>query len=186
MDENLKSIETQRTGESPKAKFARFHVLVSNETERCTNNARTGNNEEMSASRNVFRRLGREADIWDMLNRKRYQGHSQHSTFQIRQQEVSSQGLRNIPIEDLRRTIISMEEHDEELIAEATGSPFCREICEARLLKGFKLYTIKVYEGKSDPQNHLDHFNDLMELHLVFDMAKCRVLVVTLTSGAKK
>ena len=68
-----------------------------------------------------------------------------------------------------------MEEHDEELLAE-----------DARLPEGFKLPTIKAYEGKSDPQDHLDHFNDLMEMHLVSDMAKCRVFTITLTSGAKK
>ena len=32
----------------------------------------------------------------------------------------------------------------------------------------------------------MDHFNDLMELHLVSEMAKCRVFTVTLTNGAKK
>ena len=78
-----------------------------------------------------------------------------------------------------------MEEHNEELVAEATGSPFCREICEASLPKGFKLPTIKAYERESDPQDHLDHFNDLMD-HLVSNMAKCRVFAVTFTSGAKK
>ena len=44
---------------------------------------------------------------------------------------------------------------------------------------------IKIYEGKSDPQDHLDHFNDLIELHLVSKMAKYRVFTVTLTGGAK-
>ena len=79
-----------------------------------------------------------------------------------------------------------MEENDEELIAAATGSSFSREICEAKLQEGFKLPSIKAYEGKSDPQDHLDHFNDLIELHLVSEMAKCRVFTVTLTNGAKK
>ena len=45
---------------------------------------------------------------------------------------------------------------------------------------------MKSYEGKSDPQDHLDHFNDLMELHLVSEMAKCRIFAITLTGGAKK
>ena len=79
-----------------------------------------------------------------------------------------------------------MEEHDEELIAEATTSPFCREIRETRLLEGFKLPSIKAYEGKSNPQDHLDDFNDLTELHLVSDMVKCGVFVVTLAGRAKK
>ena len=50
----------------------------------------------------------------------------------------------------------------------------------------FKLPAIKVYDGKSDPQDHLDHFNDFIELHLVSNLAKCRVFDVTLTRGAKK
>ena len=91
-----------------------------------------------------------------------------------------------MPIEDLRRAMIAMEEHDEELIVEVTRSPFCREIREARLPEGFKLLTTKAYKGKSNLPDHLDHFNDLMALHLVFDMAKCREIAVTLTSRAKK
>ena len=52
--------------------------------------------------------------------------------------------------------------------------------------EGFKLSTIKAYEGKADPQDHLDHFNDLMELHMVLDRAKCRVFAVTLSNEKKK
>ena len=73
-----------------------------------------------------------------------------------------------------------------ELIAAVIISPFNMEIWEARLPEGFKLSGIKAYEGKSDPQDHLDHFNDLMELHLVSELAKCRVFTATLTAGAKK
>ena len=79
-----------------------------------------------------------------------------------------------------------MMENDQELIVAATGSPFNREICKARLLEGFKLLAIKVYERTYDPQDHLENFNDLMELHLVSEMAKCRVFAVNLTGGAKK
>ena len=52
--------------------------------------------------------------------------------------------------------------------------------------EGFKLPTIKAYEGKLDLQDHLDRFNNLMELHLVSDIAKCRVFVVILVGRAKK
>ena len=48
-----------------------------------------------------------------------------------------------------------------------TRLPFSQEIREAKLLEGFKLPKIKAYEVISSPQDHLDHFNDLMELHLV-------------------
>ena len=77
-----------------------------------------------------------------------------------------------------------MEENDKELIAAATGLPFSLEILKAKLLEGFKLSTIKAYEGKSNPSGHLDHFN--MELDLVFEMVKCRVFAITLANGVKK
>ena len=74
----------------------------------------------------------------------------------------------------------------DELVATARGSPFNKEIQDAPLPKGFKLPNIKVYEGNVDPQDHLDHFNDLMKLHIISNLAKCRVFVVTLSNGAKK
>ena len=79
-----------------------------------------------------------------------------------------------------------MKKNDQELIAATTRLPFNRKINEARLSEGFKLPAIKSYKGKSNPQDHLDHFNDLIELHLVSEMAKCRVFIVTLRGGAKK
>ena len=44
-----------------------------------------------------------------------------------------------------------MEENNEELIAKATGSPFSREICEAKLLEGFKLPIIKAFGPFQQP-----------------------------------
>ena len=85
---------------------------------------------------------------------------------------MAPKGQGGIPVEDLRRAIAAMKENDMELIAAATGSPFKQEVLEARLLEGFKLPAIKAYDGKSNPQYHLDHFNDLMELHLVLELAK--------------
>ena len=77
-----------------------------------------------------------------------------------------------------------MEENDKELIAVLTKLPFSQEIREAKLLEGFMLSTIKASEGKSNTQDHLDHYNDLIELHLLSKMAKCRVFAVSLTNGA--
>ena len=124
-------------------------------------------------------------DLRDTLNRRRDQECSQQSVAQIKQQESDPKGQRKIPIEDLHHTIAAMERNDEELIATAMGSPFW-EIREAKLPKEFKLLTIKAYKGKSNPKDHLDHFNDLMELHLVSKMAKCRVFFVTMMNGTKK
>ena len=51
---------------------------------------------------------------------------------------------------------------------------------------GYKPPNIKEYNGKADPHDHLDHFNDLMELHIVSDHDKCRVFNTTLRNGVKK
>ena len=45
---------------------------------------------------------------------------------------------------------------------------------------------IPSYEGKTDPYDHLDAFNDQMDLLQVNDLAKCRCFTVTLTQVAKK
>ena len=93
--------------------------------------------------------------------------------------------MRNIPLEDLqdRCAIVAIEEQGNKLIAAAGRSSFSKEIREGPLLEGFKLLNIKAYEEKAYPQYH---FNDLMELRMVSDLAKCRVFVVTLSNGAKK
>ena len=81
--------------------------------------------------------------------------------------------------------IIAIKEQDNELAVTTGGSPFGREIREAPLPKGFKFPNFKAYKGKTDPHNHLDQFHDLMELHMVSNLAKCRVFVVTLSNRAK-
>ena len=46
--------------------------------------------------------------------------------------------------------------------------------------------TIMMYKGKTDPQDHLDAFNDEMDLVQVSSRAQCRCFTVTLTVTAKK
>ena len=119
-----------------------------------------------SITGNVFNRLGRGTNIRETFNKRQEQEGSQHSIKQKVQTEANSQGLRNILLDDLQCAIASIEEEDDELVAEAGGSPFYKEIWEAPLLEGFKLLNIKAYERKADPQDHLDHFNELMVLHM--------------------
>ena len=95
-------------------------------------------------------------------------------------------GQGGIPVEDLRHAIAAMKENDMEFTTTTTRSPFNQEVREARLREGFKLPAFKAYDEKSDLQDHLDHFNDLMELYLVSELAKCKVFVVTLIGGVKK
>ena len=59
-------------------------------------------------------------------------------------------------MDDLRQAIAAIEEEDDELVVEAGGTTFCKEIREAPLPEGFKLLSIKAYERKVDPQDHLD------------------------------
>ena len=77
--------------------------------------------------------------------------------------------MRNILLEQLQHVIVTIKEQDDELVAEAGGSSFSKEIRDVPLPEGFKLSNIKAYEGKAYPQDHLDHFNDLIELHMVSD-----------------
>ena len=178
--------ETQRTDVDPRARVAHSQQLESSKTRGRLDNAWTGNNQGRSTTGNVFNRLGKGADMRDILNRRWEQERSQHSTAQRWQSKANPQGVRNIPLEDLRHVIVSIEEQDDELVAEAGESPFCKEIREAPLPEGVKLPNIKAYEGKANPQDHLDHFNDLMELHMVSKNVKCRGFTITLSNGAKK
>ena len=107
------------------------------------------------SSGNAFRRLGHRVDLRDTFNRRCDQERSHQSAAQNRQPVVASRGQGRILVEDLHYVIATMKEHDMELIAGASGSPFSQEVCEARLLKGFKLSTIKVYDKKYDPQTIL-------------------------------
>ena len=86
----------------------------------------------------------------------------------------------------MREALDVLNKRENELAAEYHNSPFSRDIRDAPLPAGFKLPTIMPYKGKTDPQKHLNHFNDLMELHQVLDLAKCGCFTVTLTKGANK
>ena len=81
-----------------------------------------------------------------------------------------------------------MEEQDDELVAKTIGSQSVgREVRHRYQRDSSSLVpTIKAYVGKADAQDHLDHFNDLMELYIVSNLAKFKVFIVTLTNGTKK
>ena len=167
-------------GVEPRAGAARSDMPESNRTKGRSEVVCMGNNQGRSTTWSVFNKLGRGTDMRKTLNRKQEQERFQYSTSQRVRIEANSQGLRNILLEDLRCAIVTIEEQDDELVAKAGGgSSFCKEIQEAPLPEGFKLPNIKAYEGKADPRDHLDHFNDLMELHIVSDQAniECTLLL---------
>ena len=65
-------------------------------------------------------------------------------------------------------------------------SPFSTEIQQAPLPTSFRMPTMATYEGKTNPQDHLDAFNDQMDLLQVTILAQCRCFTVTLIGKAKK
>ena len=65
-------------------------------------------------------------------------------------------------------------------------SPFTREIKEEPLPHGFKMPQILSYEEKTESRDHLNAFNDQIDLLQVNDLAKCHCFAVTLTQVAKK
>ena len=94
--------------------------------------------------------------------------------------------LGNIRVVDLREALDVLNRRKDELTTGYHSSPFSQDIRDALLPERFKLTTMMLYKGKTDPQVHLDHFNDLMELHQVSDLAKCHCFIVILNKGLKK
>ena len=66
--ENLMAVGTQKTGPNPRAEFAHSHTPTFVGARGCTESAQTNHNGRRNESGNVFRRLGRRADLRDTLN----------------------------------------------------------------------------------------------------------------------
>ncbi|PON44989.1 hypothetical protein PanWU01x14_262310, partial [Parasponia andersonii] len=92
----------------------------------------------------------------------------------------------NVDVHNLRITLDALADWDDELADKYRQSPFSEEVRVAALLTGFKLPIINTFDEKTDPQDHMDHFSDLIELHRVDDLTLCRCFAVTLTGAAKK
>ena len=75
--------------------------------------------------------------------------------------------MRNILLEQLQHVIVTIKEQDDELVAEVEGSPFSKEIRDVPLQRGSNSRISRRMREKVYPQDHLDHFNDLIELHMV-------------------
>lgn len=63
--------------------------------------------------------------------------------------------------------------------------PFTEEIQEKALLANFKMSTILLYEGKTDPLEYVSIFNDDMNLTVMIGLARCKCFLVTLAKTAK-
>ena len=67
-------------------------------------------------------------------------------------------------IKELRKWLDKLAAKSSETMPSTISSPFGLEIQRAPLPMGFRMPTMTTYEGKTHPQDHLDAFNDQMNL----------------------
>ena len=58
--------------------------------------------------------------------------------------------------------------------------PYSEEIMSAPLPKTFKMPNLVIYDGKGDPNEHLDVFRSWMDFEQVSSLARCRAFPLTL------
>ena len=111
-------------------------------------------------SSNVFDRLGRsrEEDMHTHLEVR----HT--SVTSIRRELLPVISLINDEINKLRARLKKLVAKNTEAAQSTTISSFSTEIQQAPLHTGFRMPTMATYERKTDPQDHLDAFNDQMDL----------------------
>ncbi|XP_075475721.1 uncharacterized protein LOC142510296 [Primulina tabacum] len=68
----------------------------------------------------------------------------------------------------------------------AKGCPFSDIIVRKPLSGHFKSAKIKDYDGSSDPEEHLAHFENMAMLHCYGDQIKCKVFLTTLIDSAQR
>ena len=77
-----------------------------------------------------------------------------------RRQEEAVISLVNDEINKLRARLEKLAARNTEAAQSTSTSPFSVEIQQAPLPVGFRMPTMATYEGKTDPLDHLDAFND--------------------------
>ena len=63
--------------------------------------------------------------------------------------------------------------------------PYSEEIMSAPLLKTFKMPNLVIYDGKGDPNEHLNVFRSWMDFEQVSSLARCRAFPLTLAGPAQ-
>ena len=94
--------------------------------------------------------------------------------------------IKKDEINELRARLEKLAARNTEAAHSTLTSPFNVEVQQAPLPTGFKMPTMAAYEGKTNPLDHLDAFNDQMDLLQVTTLAHCRCFAVTLSGTAKK
>ena len=78
--------------------------------------------------------------------------------------DVPTFSLMHDEISELRKRLDMLTAKSSEATRATTSSPFSLEIEQASLPASFYMSTMTTYKGKTDPQDHLDVFNDQMDL----------------------
>ena len=130
----------------------------------------------------MFDRLGQSIgeDIRTHLEARRTS-----ATFR-RRQEGAVVSPVNDEINELRARLEKLAAKNTEAAQSTSTSPFSVQIQQAPLPAGFRMPTMATYEGKTDPLDYPDAFNDQMDLLQVTTLACCRCFAVTLSGTAKK
>ncbi|PON70599.1 hypothetical protein PanWU01x14_079730 [Parasponia andersonii] len=136
-------------------------------------------------SRSVFERISRESrqnptDLRQHLDQSQHTLPNQPALYRESDQRPLLPQVRenvlplNVDIHNLKIALDALAGWNDELVDGYRQSPFSEEVRAAALPAGFKLPTINTFDEKTDPQDHMDHFSDLMELHHVDDLAHCK------------
>ena len=109
--------------------------------------------------RNVFDQLGQniEEDLRIHLDASR-------TSTSSKKNDMPTFSPMHDEINELRKLLDKLAAKSSENTPSTTSLPFSLEIQQAPLPTGFYMPTITTYEGKTDPQDHLDAFNDQMDL----------------------
>ena len=103
-----------------------------------------------------------------------------------RRQEEAVVSPVNDEINELRARLEKLAARNTEAAQSTSTSPFSVEIQQAHLPVGFRMPTMAAYEGKTDPLDHLDAFNDQIDFLQVTLLACCRYFAITLSGTTKK
>lgn len=106
------------------------------------------------------------------LNKRRNQ--SQGSTVAL------LQAAEQINLENIQAILQDSAARQNDAVMIPDSSPFSKDVRTIPIPNDFRMPNIGQYEGKTDPQDHLDTFKGQMELHEVLEPASCRCFVVAL------
>ena len=133
-------------------------------------------------SRNIFDRLGRGRgeDMGTHLEARRISATSR------RREYLPIVSPINDEINELRVRLKKLAARNTEVSQSTSTSSFSAEIQQAPLPTGFRMSAMATYEGKTNPQDHLDAFNNQTDLLQVTTIARCKCFAVTLLGTTKK